>query len=111
MGKDNRTIERYNLKVPVTLENLESTEKYTSIQTRDVSSGGVFIESQNIDLSAGSKVNVELLLTVDKLEELFKVSKNVLLKVQGQVTRATDTGIAVKFSSNYSITPIDDEAV
>ena len=107
MGKDNRIIERYNLEVPVTVESLEKEVKYPSYKTRDVSSGGVFIESNDIDLQAGNNVNVELVLTVDKLEELFKVSKNVVLRVQGKVTRATDTGIAVKFSNNYSISPVE----
>ena len=74
--------------------------------TRDISSGGVFIESDNLDLNPGSKVHVEMVLTVDKLKELFKVSNKVILEVNGLITRATSHGIAVKFTNDYSITPL-----
>ena len=60
--KDNRTVERYQMKVPVAVNNLEGNVKYSDFETRDVSSGGVFIESHDIDLSAGSRVQVELTL-------------------------------------------------
>ena len=105
--KDNRTVERYPMKVPVTVNNSEGTVKYSEYETRDVSSGGVFIESKDINLSAGSRVQVELTLTVDKLKELFELSNKVLLKAEGTVARATEQGIAVKFSSNYSIKSLD----
>ena len=103
--KNNRSVERFDMRVPVKVSDLDEQGQYLSNETKDISSGGVFIESKDIDLSAGSRVEVELTLTVDTLKELFQVSNQVLLKVEGRVTRATEQGIAVKFSNNYSITP------
>ncbi len=94
------------MQLPVILNSIESNGRYTEIETKNISSGGVFIESSDIDLSEGSRVQVELTLTIDKLEELFHMSNKVLLKVDGSVVRSTDKGIAVKFSNSYSIKPL-----
>ena len=110
-GKECRKDTRYSLHVPAVINNLETTEKISVVETQDVSAGGVFINSGDLDLSLGCQVQVELTLTVDKLKELFEVSNKVLLRATGIVTRATDKGIAVKFSNKYSITPIPLEQV
>jgi len=105
--KENRKIERYSLHVPVVINTLD--EEYKSpdtTTTRDISSEGVFIESDTLDLSPGSKVHLEMVLTVKKLKELFKVPDKVILGVDGRITRATNHGIAVKFINGYSITPL-----
>lgn len=105
--KENRKIERYSLHVPIVINTFDNKqEKLDDITTRDISSGGVFIESNNLDLNPGSKVHVEMVLTVEKLKELFKVSNKVILEVDGLITRATSHGIAVKFTNDYSITPL-----
>ncbi len=95
------------MRVPVKITSEESGSSMDVAQTRDLSSGGVFIETSEQMISPGSKVNVELILTVDKLKELFEVSNKVKLVVDGMVTRATEHGMAVKFSSNYKISPIE----
>ncbi len=106
-NRENRRVERYSLRVPVKLTEDESGSSLEAAETRDVSSGGVFIETSEQAMGPGSKVNVELILTVDKLKELFEVSNKVKLTVEGMVTRATAQGLAVKFSSNYKITPVE----
>ena len=105
--KENRKIERYSLHVPIVINALDSKqERLDDITTRDISSGGVFIESGTLNLDPGSKVHVEMVLTVEKLKELFKVSNKVILEVDGLITRATSHGIAVKFTNDYSISPL-----
>lgn len=105
--KENRKIERYSLHVPIIINTLENKqEKLDDICTRDISSGGVFIESDTLDFNPGSKVHVEMVLTVEKLKELFEVSNKVILEVDGLITRATSHGVAVKFTNDYSITPV-----
>ena len=105
--KENRKIERYSLHVPISINTLDNKqEKLADITTKDISSGGVFIESDSLDLNSGSKVHVEMVLTVEKLKELFEVSNKVILEVDGLITRATSHGIAVKFTNDYSITPL-----
>lgn len=105
--KENRKIERYSLHVPIRINTLDNKqEKLDDITTKDISSGGVFIESNTLDLNPGSKVHVEMVLTVEKLKELFEVSNKVILEVDGLITRATSHGIAVKFMNDYSITPL-----
>lgn len=105
--KENRKIERYSLHVPIVVNTLNNKqERLDDITTRDISSGGVFIESDNLDLNPGSKVHVEMVLTVGKLKELFKVSNKVILEADGLITRTTNHGIAVKFTNDYSITPL-----
>ena len=104
---ENRKMERYSLQVPISISTLDNKYKgLESITTRDISSSGAFIESDNLNLIPGSKVHVELVLTVDKLKELFRVSNKVILEVDGLITRATNHGIALKFTSGYSISPL-----
>ena len=105
--KENRAIERYSLRVPVVISTLGSDrQKMDDIITKDISSCGVFIESNSMDLDPGSEVHVEIVLTVEKLKELFKVSDKVVLEVDGRITRVTRKGIAVKFTDQYSIKPL-----
>ena len=105
--KENRKIERYSLHVPITINSLDDKrERLDDITTKDISSGGVFIESDTLDFNPGSRVHVEMVLTVEKLKELFKVSNKVILEVDGLITRATSHGVAVKFTNDYSITPL-----
>lgn len=105
--KENRKLERYSLHVPVVINTLDNKqERVDDIITRDISSGGVFIESDTLDLNPGREVHVEMVLTVEKVKELFKVSNKVILEVNGLITRATNHGIALKFTSGYSISPL-----
>lgn len=105
--KENRKNKRYSLRVPIVINTFGSNqERLDNITTRDISSGGVFIESETIDLNPGSKVHVKMVLTIEKLKQLFKVSNKVILEVNGLITRATNHGIALKFTSDYSISPL-----
>ncbi len=109
--KENRAIERYSLRVPVAINMLgNNQERIDDSTTKDISSGGVFIESNSIELDPGSEVHVEIVLTVEKLKELFKVSDKVVLEVDGRITRVTTQGIAVKFTDEYSIKPLSSGA-
>jgi len=106
--KENRKIERYALHIPITINTPDNKQRrLNDITTRDISSGGVFIESDSLNLNPGSKVHVEMVLTVEKLKELFEVSNKVILEVDGLITRATSHGIAVKFTNDYSIMPLN----
>ena len=105
-GVEKRQQERYSLHVPVKINLYDSnTEISDGILTKDISSKGVLLNSNNPDLQPGGKVHLEMTLTIDKLKELFGCSEKIILKVDGSIIRSMDEGMAIEFDKNYSIFP------
>ncbi len=103
---EKRKQERYQLELPVNIRGCEGFD-YSSDKmfTRDISSQGVFISSNSLRIKDGSRVHLEMVLSIDKLKELFGYSKYIVLKVSGSIVRSKEEGIVVEFDKNYSIFP------
>ncbi|MBN2656310.1 MAG: PilZ domain-containing protein [Spirochaetales bacterium] len=105
-GVEKRQQERYSLKAPVHVKKEDGTNHTVDgVLTRDISSKGVYIDSNGISLEPGERVQLEVTLTIDKLRELFNCSEKIILKVEGEVVRSVGEGLAVEFTKKYSIFP------
>ena len=106
--KDRRKIQRLELRTPARIEAVAKDGKKTSLQaeTRDISShGAFFLTGEPIEENA--KLDIELLLSMEKLMELLREKKQVKILIQGTVVRSHPEGIAVSFARRYQIIQAD----
>jgi hypothetical protein len=118
MPRERRLQERFvlNRKARVSYRFIDEASS-TAIETvaANISSGGAFLEiTKRLPLS--SKVQVELLLSLDELKKLkfilpMKALKSVTagqvwVKTSGVVIRSETGGVAVIFDQNYQISPM-----
>ena len=89
---ERRKSERLELSLPVTISFADNLYPI-KLLTKDISSGGVFIETDH-NLPLSTKVLMEIQLTpliANKTDQL------TFVKLKGQVLRATDQGMAIQF--------------
>ncbi len=103
--KEKRRIERYSLNLPARVsipekEDLHQLQAYT----KDVSSGGTFLSIEQ-ELEIGQKVNLELFLSIKKLQEFFEMDNQVRIEVTGEVIRHEEGGVGIRFDKKYTIFP------
>jgi len=80
-GQTRRRFERYDLRVPATVEFGEMSNRI-QLSTRDISAGGAFFHSAQ-PLEQGIKVKIELVLTNNTLQKLTGTQSKI--KVYGIV--------------------------
>jgi hypothetical protein len=96
--QERRTLKRFNLRLQAILKELQDREKAVELVTRDISSDGAFLVTDS-PLPLDSGVELTLFLPAGEV----KKSK---IRVDGRVVRAESEGIAVRFDSRYSFTPV-----
>lgn len=74
------------------------------MHTANICAGGAFFQTEET-LPEGTRVVVDLVLSIDKLKDLLECSQCRVL-VKGEVVRTGEKGIAVRFDSNYEIVPV-----
>jgi hypothetical protein len=105
-GVEKRQQERYPLQIPVSIlstSRLGLTEE--KLMTRDISSKGVCINTNELFLQSGEKVHLQMMFAKHKLKETFGSSDKLILDVVGSIIRSVDKGIVIEFDKNYSIFP------
>ena len=106
MNVDNkRTLERFNLQVPATIEipregPEENTVETLDLITSDVSAGGAYFET-SAPVAVGTPVKVDLILSIERLKQM--TGKQAHIKVTGKVVRTLDGGMAVQFDPDFDI--------
>ena len=102
--KERREIERYKLQVPAKIEAIGAAGKKEklSLQTRDISANGAFFTSEK-PVSEGIHVSLELVLSMEKFQQLIGKKSRIELKIDGTVIRSDPEGIAVSFDKKYKI--------
>ena len=102
--EERRKLERFQLHVPAKIELTNESGHHETLQleTKDISADGAFFESSK-PIIEGADVRLEMILTVDKLQDLIGVHKKVELKLQGHVIRSDSDGVAVLFNRKYHI--------
>jgi hypothetical protein len=70
--------------------------------TANVSSGGAFFDT-NTPLSIGTKVDIDIFLSINKLEKLDVQRSRI--GVTGSVIRTEVSGMAVVFDKKFHISP------
>ena len=95
---------RFDLVAPAKLHLKGEPQKVLAAETRDISEKGVFLRLE-APLPEGSEVDLEVLLSIDKLLQFFDTTQTIKLTASGQVVRTEQMGVAVKFQRNYRIEP------
>jgi len=105
--KDKRRLERYDLEVPAEIEVIgPGGEKGTqSLLTINICSGGAFFHTAQ-PLAVGTKIKINLVLPLDKLQEAIRDHQKVSVHVTGRVLRSEPDGMAVAFNQDYRFGPV-----
>ena len=101
--EDKRKLERFELKMPAKIEAVDVGPRQVAVDlhTNDVCAGGAFFPTLD-PLPEGTRVNVEMLLPLERLKVLKESSRQVFLLIKGTVLRCQDNGMAVEFTENYT---------
>jgi hypothetical protein len=101
--EEKRIYERFDLKVPARLGILGSDKgaaDEVSLTTINICAGGAFFNTET-PLPQGTRVKMDFVLSIDKLKELL--DSHCRIKVQGEVIRTDQSGIAIRFDEDYEI--------
>ena len=104
--EDKRAYERFDLEVPARLGIVgpeREKEVEISLTTTNICAGGAFLPTKN-PLPKGTRVKMDFILSIDKLKEML--DSHAQIKVEGEVIRTEESGIAVRFDENYEIMPV-----
>ena len=101
--EEQREFERFDLELPARAEVETPGRKMApfSLKTSDISAGGAFFHTAQ-PFSEGTKVQLNLILVVEKLKKLTGSQCNI--KVMGTVVRSEEDGMAIRFQRDYDIT-------
>ncbi len=107
---EKRRQERYTLNAPIKIRCYENDSALKAVayeaQCRDISSTGVCIDTDHIQLPFMQKVHLEVTFSIEKLKELFGCSKQVTLAIDGSVVRSFKDSVIIEFAKSYSISPV-----
>jgi len=106
---DKRKFERLYIEVPARIKVCSSEDKKDQLifQTRNVSAGGAFISTKEL-LPEDTKIQVEIFLLSEEVQELDDADKGNVLIVTGQVARSGPDGMAIRFNEDYDILSVKD---
>jgi hypothetical protein len=106
--EERRRLERFKLHTSarILVELGEGKKEELDLTTKDVSSGGAFIYSDQ-PLPEGATVKIELLISLATIQKLAGEKGRAKVKVKGKVIRVNENGAAIRFDSKYKITALD----
>jgi hypothetical protein len=101
---EKRRMDRFLLATPATLEVAvpAGAKRTLNLVTRNISAGGAFFTSRD-PVPEGSKVALQLILTIEQLKSFFGYSGKVEVSLRGSVVRVSNEGMAVQFGKNYQM--------
>ena len=100
--EERRRLERFDLRLPATLQLNGGTKGAFVLFTKNISAGGVLFDVSNPNhLPRGERAEVSLLLDFSKSKR--KLPKGAEIKVSGSVLRSEPTGLAMCFDEKYRI--------
>lgn len=106
--KERRKLERFDFEVPARIEGPISGQETETcdLSTSNICAGGAFFRT-SVPLPQGTKVKMNLVLPLDRIRELVGHDR-VNVRVEGTVLRSGPSGMAVSFSEDYQILPLQD---
>jgi hypothetical protein len=106
--KEKRKIQRIELHAPARIEAMAKGGKKISLQadTKDISSHGAFFLTEE-PIEENAKLDIELLLSMERLLDLLQGKKQIRILINGTVVRTEPDGIAVRFGRRYQIIQAD----
>lgn len=94
-----RKMTRFDLKLPATVSVSGSAgAELLEFETQDISECGTFLRNGK-PLAIETAVDIELVLPLDRLEEIK--GNKVKVRLSGVVVRSDAQGIAVRFDEDY----------
>ena len=105
---ERRKLERFELNAParILMDLGEGKKEELDLTTKDVSSGGAFIYSDQ-PLPEGVTVKIEFLISLAMLQKLAGEKGKAKVKVKGKIIRVDENGAAIRFDNKYKITSLD----
>lgn len=105
---ERRKLERFELNTParILMDLGEGKKEELDLTTKDVSSGGAFIYSDQ-PLPEGVTVKIEFLISLAMLQKLAGEKGKAKVKVKGKIIRVDENGAAIRFDNKYKITSLD----
>lgn len=103
--EERRKFERFKLNVPARIEipgKKERKEKIT-LETENLSAGGIFLKKKAPSLTEGSPVKVELILHFEELKTPEDQSGTLIISASGFVQRSGRGGTAIVLNEDYDI--------
>ena len=102
--KERRKIQRIEMQNPARMEVAAKGGKKISLQaeTKDISSHGAFFITE-ASFEKNTSIDIELLLSMEKLQKLLGEKKQIKIQIRGTVIRNDPDGIAVSFGRKYQI--------
>jgi c-di-GMP-binding flagellar brake protein YcgR len=99
---ERRSLLRFDIQAPakIVFEREKGKRETVSLVTKDISSSGAFVVTQE-PLSTGMSVKLELLLSLGALQRMVGEEGKAKVQVRGKVIRIDDSGMAIQFDSRY----------
>lgn len=103
--KERRKLERYQLRVPTTIQVTDASgcSETLKAETKDISADGAFFVALEEPVCHGAHLHLEMVLPVERLQDLIGAKKKVAIRLEGQVVRIDSDGMAVLFDRKYQI--------
>ena len=103
---ERRKMERFALEHSGWITTTEKSGKHRKfkVMTQNICAGGAFLLTEQL-LRVGTAVKINLILPLHNLQKTE--DRDTRINVSGSVVRTESQGIAVCFSKDYQITPID----
>lgn len=105
--ENKRKLERFVLHVParVSVARFGETQASFEVKTRDVSARGAYLYARGNNLPVGARIDIEFLLTIGKIKELFGADEQVSVRARGEVFREDREGVVVVFTNPFRFIP------
>mgnify|MGYP006301037257 FL=1 len=105
---ERRSVFRFKLQFPTRIEVLNgrggSNREILNLKTRDISSKGAFIETQD-PLPEGTHIKLDIFYSLPKNQ--ISAGANSLIQAEGKILRSQPDGMAVSFKGACRIVPLD----
>ncbi len=103
LGK--RRSERFEVNLPAALSVADPAgpRRMVELLTKDICAGGAFLNT-GTPLPNGTEVDLTLSIPLDRIPGMTGMKSRI--RAMGQVVRAQDRGMAVRFDLSYQVTPV-----
>lgn len=100
---EKRKLERFRLRLPAQMSYTRNGRRIALPETltRDVSAAGAFLLAKDTALRVGTRVDVELVLTIGTIREVLGIDQEVRANVKGRVLRLEPDGVVVVFNDPF----------
>ncbi len=105
---ERRRLERFELNAParILVDFGEGKKEELDLTTKDVSSGGAFIYSDQ-PLPEGATVKIDFFISLAMIQKLAGEKGKAKIRVKGKIIRVNENGAAIRFDNKYKITSLD----